>query len=208
MRSDRSRSSTFPVVPLPPPYAPHSSSPSSLIPLPLLLLFPSMTPPPRYVSPSPMTSVMGPSPTPYLSSQSTLRIPAPVASNPTPASVCVPTSINHRSLIVGWLLAMLSPRPSPLESLSLCSVERVGLVTPGVSVVGESPRACPPQDHDVGPSYKQALLASAATATALLGTASLPPYLSKAPEPTGFIGFPLPDPPDLLSLGTLPMGRF
>ena len=48
----------------------------------LLPLFSSMTPTPRYVSPSRTTSVMGPPPAPPLSSQSTPRLPAPVASNP------------------------------------------------------------------------------------------------------------------------------
>ena len=45
-------------------------------------------------------------------------------------------------------------------------------------------------DHDVGSSLRQALLAAAAMATALIDSASLPP----APVPTGFRNYGLPDP--------------
>ena len=71
------------------------------------------------------------------------------------------------------------------------SVGRVGPVSPGVSVAGKYLRTCPPQDHDVGPSRKQAVLASAAMATALLDSVSLPLYPSVTLEPTGFMNYRL-----------------
>ena len=72
-----------------------------------LPLFPSMTPP-RYESPTPTTSVMGP-PAPCRSSQSAPRVSAHFTDNQTvmspPKSVHVPTSIDRRSLDVGQLQA-------------------------------------------------------------------------------------------------------
>ena len=47
--------------PAPPPYKLRSGSLSHGLPRLLLLLFPSMTPPPCYVSPSPFRGAMGPS---------------------------------------------------------------------------------------------------------------------------------------------------
>ena len=98
-------------------------------------------------------------------------------------------SIDRWSLDVGWLPAMRSSRPHRHKSPSFLSVGKVGLNgSPGVSVAGESPRTRPPQDQDIGHSCKQAVLASAAMAKALLGTVSLdPPTLSVAPELTGFM---------------------
>ena len=95
---------------------------------------------------------------------------------------------------VGRLPAMPSTRLHHCESPSPLSVGRVGPVTLGVSVPGKSLITHPPQDHDVGPSHKQALLASAATGTALLDTVGLPPIPSVAPEPTGFMIYRLPAP--------------
>ena len=78
-------------------------------------------------------------------------------------SVGVPTSFDRLSLIMGQSPAM----PSHHESPSLRSVGSVGLVTPGVSVAGKSTLAHLPQEQDFSPSRRQALLASAATTTAL-----------------------------------------
>ena len=83
-----------PLASLPPPYSSRSGSVSRAPPSQLILLFPSMTPAPRYESPSPAPSVMGPPPTPCPSSQLTQRLPAPVAGNP---ALCAPTSIDHSS---------------------------------------------------------------------------------------------------------------
>ena len=50
----------------------------------------------------------------------------------------------------GRFLTTPSSRPLRQESPSPLSVGRVGPVTFGGSVAGESPRTCPPQDHHVG----------------------------------------------------------
>ena len=116
----------LPLVPLPPPYTSRSVSASLALPRLLKPFFQLMTPPPRYESPSPAPSVMGPPPAPRPSSQSTQRLPAPITSNhpafPSPHSaVRVPTSINHRSLSVGRLPATPSARPEHQESLFVVS---------------------------------------------------------------------------------------
>ena len=75
----------------------------------------------------------------------------------------------------------------------MVSLGREGLATLRESTAGESPRSRP-QDHDVGSSRRQALLAAAATATDLIDTASLPPAPSVAPVPTEFMHYGLPVP--------------
>ena len=72
----------------------------------------------------------------------------------------------------------------------MVSQGREGLATLGVSTAGESPRTHP-QDHDIGSHCRQALLAAAATATALIDMTSLPATLSAAPLPTGFMNYGL-----------------
>ena len=106
-----------------------------------------------------------------------------------PSAVHVPTSIDHRSLSVGRLPATLSARPVRRDSPSSVSQGRKGFATLGVSATGESLRTHP-QDNDVDPTRRQALLATATTATALIDTASLSPAL----VPTGFMNYRLPAP--------------
>ena len=71
----------MPLGPASPPYTPCSGSVSRAPPRQLLPLFPSVTPPPRYVLPSPSHGVMGPLPAPRPVSQLTPRLPAPFAGN-------------------------------------------------------------------------------------------------------------------------------
>ena len=141
-----------PLAPLPPPYTSRSGSVSRAPPCQLLPLFPLMTPPPRYVLLSPTTVIMFPQSFPCPSSQSTPRLPAPVAGNLTfqspPSAVRAPVFIDRWSLSVGWLLAMPSASPECQESPSVDLLGREGLVTLGDSAAGESPRTHPP-DHDV-----------------------------------------------------------
>ena len=85
----------------------------------------------------------------------------------------------------------------------MVSVGREGLATSGVSAAGESPRTCP-MDHDVDSSRRQALLAAAAMATALVDTSSLPPASSVAPVLMGFRNY---GPSGLLSHGIKVMGE-
>ena len=89
-----------------------------------------------------MTSVMSSQPAPRLLSQSIPQIPVPIAGNNAfTLPMRVPTSIDRRSLDIGRLPATPSLKPARHESLSPLFVGRVGLVSPGVSVAGESPRS-------------------------------------------------------------------
>ena len=172
--------------PAPPQYTSHT--PPHL----LLLLFPSMTPPPRYMSPSLSRGVMGPLPAPRPASQSTPRLPVPTTSSPAVPSIAFPCpSTVCPSSWAGWRPCLLLG----LEHRVLHADVSLGLggLTPGVSAAVESPRTCP-RDYDVGPPRRQALLAAAATATALINTASLPPALSIALMPTGFRHYGLLEP--------------
>ena len=183
-----------PVGPAPPPYTSRSGS-VSRAPRMLLPLFPSMTPPPCYMSPS--RGVMGPQPAPRPASQLTPRLPvaatgSPAVPSPLPVDR-IPTSIDCLSLIVGRLPATPSVRSERRASNADVSLRSGGPLSPGVSAAVESPRTRS-RDYDVGPSRRQALLAAAATATALIDTASLPPAPSVVSVPTGFRNYELPEP--------------
>ena len=97
--------SATPVAPMPPSNVSRSVLASFMPPRPLLPLFPSMTPPPRYVLLTPTAAVVGPPPAPRLSSQSALRLPAPGNHAFTSPSTFmrVPTSIDRQSLDIGRL---------------------------------------------------------------------------------------------------------
>ena len=126
---------------LPPPYTPRSDSALFIPPRPLLPLFPSMTPPPRYVSPSPMTSVVGPPLAPRLSLQSTLRLPLPSPVTPPPLRLPHPC-VFPPPLTLGPTL-WVGCRPCLLLGRLDVILHWVGFVTSGVSVAGESPWARP-----------------------------------------------------------------
>ena len=93
---------------------------------------------------------------------------------------------------VCWLQATPSVRSEHRVSHAEVSLGQGGL-SPGVSAAAESLRTRP-RSLDVGSSRRQALLAAAATATALIDTASLPPAPSVAPVSTGFRHYGLPAP--------------
>ena len=129
------------------PASPVPSSRSASVshaPRMLLPLSSSMTPPPRYASPSPSSGVIGPPPAPRPVSQSTPWLPAPAAgslaaSSPPPVDH-VPTSINLLSLVMGRLPATPSGRSERRVSHTMVSVGMGGLPSPGFSTAGESPR--------------------------------------------------------------------
>ena len=149
-----------------------------------------MTTPPRYVSPSLSCGIMGPLPAPRPASQSTPRLPVPatgsLAAPSLPPVDRVPMSIDRLSLVVARLPATPSVRSERRVSHTDVSLGQGGL-TQGESAAAESPRTRP-RDYDVGPTRRQGLLAAAATATALIDTASL-----VAPVPTGFRHYGLPE---------------
>ena len=104
------------------PASPHFGNLPSLNPPPLNLLFPSLTALFRIQLPCQSSSALGPPPAPRPSSQSTLRLPAPIACmlaflSPPPA-VRAPTSFICQSLAVDRLLAKPLSRPECQESLS------------------------------------------------------------------------------------------
>ena len=148
-----------------------------LIPLYISRSVSASSAPPRPLLPL-FPSMTPPPPAPRPSSQSMPQLPAPVAGN---------LAFSH------WLLAMPSARPERRESSSSVSQGRVDLVTPGLGTAGEFPRTHP-QDHNVGSTRRQALLAAATTVTALIDTASLLPAPSVALVLMGFMNYGLPTP--------------
>ena len=167
-----------------------------------------MTPPPHYVLPSPTTSIMGPPPAPRLLSQSTPRLPVPVAGTPPSRRPDVRAlshlhrpSVPRCGLVAGLLLGRL------IVSLSLRSVRSVGLVTPVVSVADKSPRAPPPLRTITLVLHvsKPCLLQSPRRLHSweLQVSPCLRPWLMSR-QSLCIMGFPLPGPPGLLSLESKP----
>ena len=103
-------------------------------------------------------------------------------------------SFTRQSPTVDQLPVTPSSRPLRPASPPSVSQGRVGLVTPGNSVADRSPSIRPNQDHSGGPALLQALLAEAATLTALLDPASLLSTPSIAPEPMGLRNYGIPAP--------------
>ena len=145
----------------------------------------------------PVSWRIGPPPAPRPASQSTPRLPVPATGSPAvpspPPVDRVPTSIDRLSLVMDWLPTTPSVRSERRVSHTDVSSRSGGPLSPGVSAAVKSPRTHP-RDCDVGSLRRQALLAAAATATALIDTASLPPPPSVASVPTGFRNYGLPEP--------------